>query len=231
MNNITIKMQSALIDLGADLVGFGSLLELPCEMRKGMSIGVSVAVKYPPEIIKQIHAHPTFEYLEWYNTLNRKLDIIVMKGAELLQDLGHQAIPLSRQAMKFSQETFATLLPHKTVATRAGLGWIGKSALLVTKEFGSAVRFSTILTDAPLETKEPINESLCKDCTMCVRTCPGGAVLGENWQVGVPREMLFDAKKCFEKARELCKTHLDKQATICGKCIEICPHTRNYIWK
>jgi len=231
MNNITITVLNTLINLGADLAGFGSLEELPSETRKGMPVGISVAVKYPPEVIKQIHAHPTIEYLEWYNTLNKKLDLIVTKGAELLQDLGYQAIPLSRQVMKYSQETFATSLPHKTVATRAGLGWIGKSALLVTKEFGSAVRFSSILTDAPLETREPINDSLCKDCTMCVRTCPGGAVLGENWQVGVPREMLFDAKKCFEKARELCETHLDKKATICGKCIEICPHTRNYIWK
>jgi len=231
MNSITNTMQNSLIDLGADLVGFGSLLELPSEMRKGMPVGISVAVKYPPEVIKQIHAHPTLEYLEWYNTLNKKLDMIVIEGAKQLQDLGHQAIPLSRQAMKYSRESFTTFLPHKTVATRAGLGWIGKSALLVTKEYGSAVRFSTILTNAPIETRKPINESLCGDCTMCVRTCPGEAVLGENWQVGVPREMLFDAGRCFEKARELCETHLDKKATICGKCIEICPHTRNYIWK
>ena len=45
-----------------------------------------------------------------------------------------------------------TALPHKTIATRAGIGWIGKSALLVTAKYGSAIRLSSILTDTPIET-------------------------------------------------------------------------------
>jgi len=230
MNNITNTMQMTLSDLGADLVGFGSLKELPSEMRKGMLVGISVAVKYPQSVISQIYAHPTMEYWEWYNTLNEKLDMIVTEGAKRLQELGYQGIPMSRQVMEYSSETLSASLPHKTIATRAGLGWIGKSALLVTKEYGSAVRFSTILTDAPLATRNPINESLCEDCEICTKACPGDAVLGENWRVGIPREMFYDAQKCYEKARELCAKYLNnKEATICGKCIEVCPYTRNYL--
>ena len=45
---------------------------------------------------------------------------------------------------------FRTVMPHKTVAVHAGLGWIGKSALFVTEKYGSAVRLTSVLTDAPL---------------------------------------------------------------------------------
>ena len=39
-------------------------------------------------------------------------------------------------------------ITYKMLATLAGIGWIGKNALLVTKEQGSAVRFTAVLTDA-----------------------------------------------------------------------------------
>jgi len=38
-------------------------------------------------------------------------------------------------------------MPQKTIATRAGLGWIGKTALLITPQFGSAIRLNSVLTD------------------------------------------------------------------------------------
>ena len=44
-----------------------------------------------------------------------------------------------------------SILPYKTIATKSGLGWIGRSALFVTPEYGSAVALGAILTDMPLE--------------------------------------------------------------------------------
>ncbi len=80
-----------------------------------------------------------------------------------------------------------TELPHKTVATRAGLGWIGKCALLVTRQFGSAVRLTSFLTDAELECAVPVTQSACRGCTLCVDTCPAGAVSGRQWSTEVDR--------------------------------------------
>ena len=70
----------------------------------------------------------------------------------------------------------------------AGMGWIGKCALLITPEFGSAVRLTTILTDAPLTTAKPVTESACGECQECVDICPGAACTGHHWKQGLRRE-------------------------------------------
>ena len=63
--------------------------------------------------------------------------------------------------MSIGLDNLGAELPHKTVATRAGIGWIGKCALLVTEKYGSAIRLTTVLTDMDLETDQPINGSKC----------------------------------------------------------------------
>jgi len=44
-----------------------------------------------------------------------------------------------------------------------------KCALLITKRFGSAIRLTTVLTDATLNCDTPIDDSLCGDCMDCVQ--------------------------------------------------------------
>jgi epoxyqueuosine reductase QueG len=229
MEQLTIKIIEKLKDLGADMVGIGNLEELPCKARYNLPIGISVAVSYPTKVISDIDKFPTLEYLKWYNKINIRLDEIVTKGADYIKELGYQAHPLSRSHVNITETDLTSTLPHKTVATRAGIGWIGKSALLVTKEYGSAIRISSLLTNAPLTTNTPINESLCGDCVECVIACPGDAVTGENWKVSCSREDYYLAKKCSDKAKELSSRYLGEEITICGKCIEVCPNTRKYL--
>ena len=97
---------------------------------------------------------------------------------------------------------YNTTLPHKTVATRAGISWIGKSALLVTNEYGSALRLSSILTDAPLSISHPINKSRCGDCMICTNACPADVVSGKLWEVGLYCDEFFDPVKCRMMAIE-----------------------------
>jgi GNAT superfamily N-acetyltransferase len=119
-------------------------------------------------------------------------------------------------------------LQHKTVGTRAGLGWIGRSGLLVTKEYGSAVRLASVLTDAGLETGIPTAASHCGDCRQCVAHCPARAITGRDWEPGLAREQIYSAAACFEMAREFAgRTGI--QATICGICINVCPWTQQYL--
>jgi epoxyqueuosine reductase QueG len=211
---------------GAAVVGFADLAELPPNVREGLPVGVSVAVKYPDGIIQGIADLPTAEYFAWYNKLNDLLDSLATYGAERLKSKGYAAIAQTRERVGLGETEFFTLLPHKTVATRAGIGWIGKCALLVTEQYGSMVRLSSILTDAPLKTAEPVNESRCGACLACTGACPAGAVSGRLWRPGLAREEFFDAMKCHPVARERSKRGFGGEATICGKCIEVCPHTR-----
>ena len=232
MNSIDEEIKSKLLHYGADIVGFGSLEQLPDNVREGLPIGIIVAIAYPKEVICGISQYPTQEYCDWYHKLNDKLDMLVTKGAALLRDKGYKAVAQSRDKVgsgelrNSGESNDNTLLPHKTVATRAGIGWIGKCALLVTKKYGSAIRISSILTDAPLQTAEPVNSSLCGDCMLCTKNCPAGAVSGKLWDVSVYRDEFFDPVKCRKTARERARLGFGgENITICGKCIEICPYT------
>lgn len=229
MTDLNCKIKTELLHFGADIVGFGDLNELPEDVREGMPIGISIAVVYPKEVIRGISELPTQEYREWYDKLNERLDMIVTRGAELLREMGYKAIAQTREYVGNGENKDNTTLPHKTVATRAGIGWIGKSALLVTDTYGSAIRLSSILTDAPLDTASPINKSRCGDCMVCANDCPAGAASGKSWEVGLYRDEFFDPVKCRTTARERAIQGFGGNITIYGKCIEVCPYTRQYI--
>jgi len=233
---ITELLRGELFLHGADMVGIGDLTELPPEVREGLPVGVCVAVKYPREVIRGIGELPTEEYHNQYNYINKRLDILAKVGAAILGAHGYGAVAQTRAYVDETKLSLAggendpsALLPHKTVATRAGLGWIGKCAMLVTKEFGSMIRISSILTDAPLKTAKPVNRSKCGKCTECATHCPARAVTGKSWSVGVKREEIFDDAACERTARERSLKGFGKDVTLCGKCIEVCPYTKMYL--
>jgi len=226
LNDELIKL---LKDKGADLVGVGDITEIPSDKRRGYPRAVSIAAKYPKDIIRGIAELPTQEYYDWYCKLNDRLDELADIGAEWLENQGFKAYAMRRDRVGTGDDGNRTPLPMKTVATRAGLGWIGKCALLVTEEYGSMVRFCAILTDAPLECAEPIDESSCGDCFVCTEECPGDAVSGKLWKKGMEREEFYDADTCMKTAFERTKRGFGGDKSVCGKCIEICPWTRKYL--
>ena len=226
MEKLTNFIKEELLCNGADLVGIGELSELPSSVRNNLPVGISVAVKYPEEVIRGIANLPTPEYRDWYEKLNERLDNLVTLGAGTLQKQGYTAIAQTRERVGYGESGYNTILPHKTVATRAGLGWIGKSALFVTDQYGSMIRISSILTDAPLETAAPVNNSKCGECMVCTDECPAGAVSGKAWEISIYRDEFFDPVKCHKTARERSIQGFGGGVTICGKCIEVCPYTR-----
>ena len=225
MNALSAKLHEFLLDKGASLCGFADLNGI---VEGGLYSGVSVAVRLPIPILQSIKEGPSRAYFDAYHAINEKLDGLVTAGAEYLQAMGYRVHAQTRANVQ-EHPGHRTDLPHKTVATRAGLGWIGKSALLVTREFGPAIRLSSLLTDAPLSAGEPIDHSLCGGCTACVDHCPGQAIFGKLWDVSMDRDEFFDADACRKAARALSANLLHEEITLCGKCIEVCPYTRGYM--
>jgi epoxyqueuosine reductase len=222
------QIQTLLKEQGADLVGFADVADLPADMTGGLSTAISIAVRLDPSIVNEISNGPTQRYYKEYVRVNELLGKLCVQVADLLTSCGRRARAIEATTANFNSRTLRMPVQHKTIATRAGLGWIGKSALLITEEYGPAVRLGSVLTDAELETGEPIDSSRCGECHKCVDRCPAGAIAGSNWSLGAPRESMFDAFVCCDTARRLAGRQ-GIEARICGICINACPWTQKYI--
>ncbi|MHC6178437.1 4Fe-4S double cluster binding domain-containing protein [Clostridium sp. JNZ X4-2] len=228
MNYLSTELRKCLIGKGASIVGFADLKDIPEDQRENYRYGISIAVAMNPYIIAGIKNGPTKDYYAEYARVNELLDNLDEYAAKIIRQYGFKALPKVKRIIQTDKTTLKTTLPHKTVATRSGIGWIGKCALLVTKEFGSAVRLSTILTDAELNIGLPINESKCGKCSTCTSFCPSNAVLGINWSINTDRSNYFDAFKCRDEAQKR-SNELGVEERICGKCIFVCPWTQKYL--
>jgi epoxyqueuosine reductase QueG len=120
--------------------------------------------------------------------------------------------------------TLHTDISHKMVATRAGLGWIGKTDLLITKRFGPRLRLVSIILKCPVIPKsKPIDISRCGTCNICVEICPAKAANGILWDITVEREKFFDPWKCRNQCAEFGRLRLEMDARVCGICVAACP--------
>lgn len=225
-------LKSLLIQHGATLVGYADLEAFPAESRQNLPRGVSIAVALNRAVVQGMAQGPTPAYYEEYHRVNDRIDALCRIASDFLGQAGYAANPQS-SSIRVGPDTplsdLQTPMPHKTVATNAGLGWIGRTALLVTPQYGSALRLGSVLTDAPLDCDPPVTQSRCGTCHACCDACPGQAATGALWECGMPREHLLDARACQSGAiRTAQKAGLGSRA-ICGLCIYACPHTQRYL--
>ena len=225
MDTIDRDLKKILYENGASLVGFADLKSI---VQNDLMFGVSVGVAVPPQVIQAIENGPTMDYFNEYHRINKLLDHIVTVGAAFLNEKGYEAHAQTNGTVVESDD-YRTALPHKTVATRAGLGWIGKSALFVSTEFGSAVRLSSLVTNAKLQCAAPVDDSRCGNCMACTDACPGKAISGKRWNVNTDRDDFFNPIDCRKAARALAAKHINQEITLCGKCIWVCPYTQKYL--
>ena len=228
--NLSTELKDHLLKNGATELGYADITNFT--PKDGLNIGVVFYITYPKDIIRNMKNAPTREYVDELVSLNTRLDTLGMICEEFLIDKGYHAYAQTKKRLGTDFGKFNSFeLPHKTIATKAGLGWIGKSALFTTKEYGSVLRLSSVLTDAPLNIGKPVLKSRCGKCTECMDACPGGAISGKEWNYTLKRNDFYDDKKCEKYALKISKENLGKPDTVCGKCIYACPHTQRYIKK
>jgi len=211
------------------LVGYANLKNLMPEKYRGLDYAVVLARKLDDRIIDAIIDGPNIEYYTHYEEVNLELAKVAhgLADAIRLEDSKSLVIESTIEDEDLDENYFKTLrldFSHKMAATRAGLGWIGKTALFISKIFGPRVRLVTVLTDYPLPyCTNPINESRCGSCDLCVQHCPAQAANGKLWNIDVDRNEFFDPFGCRNKALELSYQNFNKEISICGKCIAVCP--------
>jgi epoxyqueuosine reductase len=213
------------------IFGFSDLHGLIIKKFDGYNYGISIGKRLDDKIIDDIIEGPTIEYYNHYNQVNSELsDLTGMIHADL-QKAGIDSMiirpTISHGQEGYDEEYLKTLtvdISHKMVATRAGLGWIGKSDLFISRAFGPRLRLvSILLKQNPGIDSVPVEESECGKCNICVVRCPANAANGKLWNINVKREEFFDAHKCREKCNQLARNKLNVDARICGLCVSICP--------
>ncbi len=203
------------------LFGYADLSEIDPSIRHNMPYAIVLAIRV--EVQPSMTEIPTMEFHDFYYYSNRYLNLLSYILTDEIIKRGYHAFPAAGEG--FNKATETTYLPYKTLATRAGMGWIGKSAVLVTPEYGPAVRLAAVLTDMPVKTGTPINESRCGGCLACTKNCPGHAISGNLWSVDAKREDFYNYEACRDAIARRGKA-IGVSSGACGICVFVCPHTR-----
>ncbi|NMC07724.1 MAG: epoxyqueuosine reductase [Candidatus Lokiarchaeota archaeon] len=219
-------------ELGLDLVGVADLAPFKvagaCKypsLLAPYTRAIAIAVHLDDDILDDIESRPSPEYNQAYINANTKLDDAAAVITRWIIDNGFKAEMIPASKVVDDNRRFGAI-SHKAVAHAAGLGWQGKSLLLVTPEFGPRVRLATVLTDMPLETGTP-EPNRCGRCRACTEACPARAIKGiapvfyhADPSIGV------DLDKCEAKLNEF-QALPGITKTICGVCVSVCPWGRS----
>ncbi len=226
--NYREEIEGILRNSGASKVGFGYLKDVLPSKYKHLKTGISIAFRLSDQVINEIEDQPTHSYFHHYRTVNFRIDQIVLNGVSKLQEWGFLALPIAAsQSVNLEGSKYQGIFPHRTVATRSGLGWIGKNACLITEEFGPRIRLGSILTNMEVQYDEPFTSEKCNKCNKCVNLCPALALRGNKWYPGIKREEIVDVQACSEHMSNYYKDI--GRGSVCGICIKNCPKGVNVI--
>jgi epoxyqueuosine reductase len=111
---------------------------------------------------------------------------------------------------------------EKAWAKEAGLGWIGKHSLLITKEYGSFVFIGELIIDLELDYNNEKEADYCGTCNRCIEACPTGAIVSER---------VIDVRKCIAyhtiENKDECppevRSKLNNRIFGCDICQDACP--------
>jgi len=209
--------------------GYADLTGLLDKQFEGYDYGISIGRKLDDKIVDKITDGPTEEYYAHYLEINKLLEKLTQKISRELNASGIDSINIEPTISTDDLETkysdsLQAELSHKMVATRAGLGWIGKTDLFVSKKIGPRLRLVSILVKTPVKSlSAPVETSRCGKCDLCVKICPVNAGNGKLWNINIRREEFFDPWRCREQCTEFGRLRLEGGARICGMCMAICP--------
>ena len=218
-----INLQEYLKKLGVSKVGFADVNGITNDFID-LPNGISLVLKLPKKAMEYVNDEDYEAYWKCFHSKIAELTEISLKGEEYIKNLGYDAFALTMTRNECNMEKLLSILPYKTIATKSGLGWIGRSALFVTPEYGSAVALGAILTDMPLEFGKPITDSQCDDCENCQKACPVAAINPTKWNDRLNREDIIDIETCRDYVIDQYRNGLG-----CTKCMSECKLTQEYL--
>ncbi len=192
----------------------------PSRLVEGARSVISVILNYFPETQQNDPSVPVVSKYAY----GKDYHFVMKNKLHLLLDYIRNLIPgASGRAFVDS----APVMEHAW-AEKAGLGWIGKNSLLLTKKFGSFVFIGELIVNTELEYNEPV-KNLCGSCQKCIKACPAKAIVSEG---------VIDAGRCIsyhtvENSTSDMPLHLKSnfmnRVFGCDICQDVCPWNNNLL--
>lgn len=150
---------------------------------------------------------------DYHDVIRKKLNTLILKLKALVPEISVRGFVDSAPVLE------------RTWATRAGLGWIGKNSMLISKRNGSYFFISELITNLELEYDQPMGGNYCGDCSRCMDACPTAAITDIR---------VVDANKCISYLTIENKTEIpghfagkyEKWIFGCDICQQVCPWNR-----
>ena len=132
--------------LGVDLFGVADLTDSQAhsfvlrqggEHMSGFPRSISLGIRLLDPVVNELYRHEEpsvlFSYKGLYNSVNANLDRASLLIAKKIQEVGFKAYPVPA-SQTIDDRKLEGAISHKLSAHLSGLGWIGKSCLLITPE-------------------------------------------------------------------------------------------------
>ena len=111
---------------------------------------------------------------------------------------------------------------ERSLAQRAGLGWIGKNTCVMNQDLGSYILLGEIITTLDLETDQTATNH-CGTCTACLDACPTDAFEGP-YQLNASKCISYHTIESRDQNLPLhIKDNLHNWVAGCDICQEVCP--------
>jgi epoxyqueuosine reductase len=226
LTELTDKVKDFVLMKGATLVGVATIERFsnapkgnrPRDLLPNAKSVISIGLRMNKSSILQLPKTMN-EYKTNYDVANQKLNSLAWEIARFLENLGYEALAIPASSPHDEKKNFGDM-SHKHAAVAAGLGRFGMNNLVLTPDYGSYVRFVTVITSAALRSDRPLTVDICllDKCLKCVKACPPGAL--ENPVYDASEGWLINKEKCHEYI------HTVSGGDVCGLCIKACPITR-----
>jgi len=186
-----IVLQELIPKLDVDVVGIASLAEWKGTKLEETALAllpearsvVVFAMEIYPEILNHARPGRTTGQASLNDLLDRNADFLNGRLTKAAYDVarachneGLKALPLPAAGCPLDVRLLEAVFSYKRAGQAAGLGYIGRSSLLITPDFGPRVRLSCCLTEALLEPTKADIVNVCQRCKVCINKCPAGAI-------------------------------------------------------
>lgn len=142
--------------------------------------------------------------------------------------LKHALANLKAEIGDFDARVFVDSAPimDRAWAERAGLGWIGKNANLITKKAGSFFFLAEIVTDLSFDYNEKLVKDYCGTCTRCLDACPTQAIESDR-KINGSKCISYLTIELKDQIPAEFKGKFESWVFGCDICQDVCPWNRN----